>query len=88
MKKLILIIMLLSTTQVFATAELNFKENVSLKAVVMDDILLKDLSQLYSDFYFDEKLLADKENNSSKKNSTWNDNLRMKLNTKGGYSRI
>ena len=80
--------MLLSTTQVFATAELNFKENVSLKAVVMDDILLKDLSQLYSDFYFDEKLLADKENNSSKKNSTWNDNLRMKLNTKGGYSRI
>lgn len=55
---------------------LSFQDDLKTKTVVMDEILIENLTHLYSDYYFDETLVA---KNEGKKKSTWSDKLRTKL---------
>ena len=58
---------------------LSFQDHVETKAVVMNEILLDNLTQLYSDNYFDETMIAKNETQGSKKKQSWSEKLRTKL---------
>lgn len=54
----------------------------------MDEILLQDITQLYSELYFSEELLADKTESKREKKIHWADKLRNQLKNNSGQFRI
>lgn len=89
MKLLALFLTMFSlSTLAHAKNQLNFTADFNVKVVNMDEILLLDLTRLYSELYFQEELLAAKEESKSKKQTTWSEKLRTQLGNCSGQFRI
>lgn len=90
MKSILILICMLISVSSFAS-ELTYKDQVKVPKVVLGtEILLNNLTKLYSDYYFEERMLAKAEEISVKKSKkmTWSENLRHKLNGSSGIYRL
>lgn len=77
MKRILFGLSLMVSLSAFGgTEKLSYHDHIEMKKVVMDEILIQNLTHLYSDNFFDETLVAKDE---GKKKSSWSDKLRTKL---------
>lgn len=91
MKSILVIICMLISVSSLAMSGLTYKDQVKVQKVVLGtDILLNNLTKLYSDYYFEDRMLAKAEDIDAKKSKkmTWSDNLRRKLNGSSGIYRL
>lgn len=67
--------------------ELSFQDSVRVPKVVLGEVLLQDLTQLYSDYYFEDMMIATK-TEAKKSKKSWSENLRERLHGCTGIYRI
>ena len=82
---------MLTSVSGFASHELSYQDQVKVKRVVIGtEILLNNLTKLYSDYYFEDRMLAKAESIDPKKSKkmTWAESLRLKLNGSSGIYRL
>lgn len=82
--------MLLSFSGHAKVEALSYQDHLELKTIVMDEILINDLLELYSDYYFEDRMIAGRWDGAPKKEkkTSWSDKLRSKLEKCPGIYRI